>query len=194
MAYRKTEKVLAELEAVRTSIIASAIDVIRKSGHEGLTMDGVKARAKCSVGALYSRFPDLAELNAAVTTQLLNRDVEAIRALPAGDPIQTLAGALLVFYSRLENPNLLRMLMAQPAYRLALRAEVERLIRAAGIDGTAKERAMAAAAALGAIAGLVDVADGSKTRAPAAILLALRAVGIGEAAARKAVDRRYSMA
>jgi len=195
MAYRKTEKVLAELEAVRTAIVASAIDVIRKAGLAGLTMEAVKARAGCSVGSLYNRFPDLTELTAAITTQLLARDLEAMRAAVAAskDSVAALASALSVFYARLESPNLLRMLLDQPAYRLGLRGEVETLLRLIG-GSTPKDRAMTAAATLGAIAGLVDVLDGSENKAPAALLLALRTAGIGEAAARKAVERRYSMA
>lgn len=177
MAYRKTEKVLADLEAVRNGLIASAIDVIRKSGRDGLTMDAVRARAGCSVGALYNRFPDLGELLAAVTAQLLGRDVEAMRA--AG----SLAGALAVLHARLECPNLLRLLMEQPAYRLGLRAEIETLIG----GRASKARTLAAAGAIGAITGLADVDDGSENNAPAALLLALRAIGLTDAAANKAV-------
>jgi AcrR family transcriptional regulator len=183
MAYRKTEKVLADLEAVRNGIIASAIDVIRKSGRDGLTMDAVKARAGCSVGALYNRFPDLTELLAAITAQLLARDTQAMRT--AG----TLAGALAVLHARLECPNLLRLLMEQPGYRLGIRAELETLIG----GRASKARSMAAAGAMGALAGLADVNDGSENNAPEALLLALRAIGMTDAAARKAVDRRQAV-
>lgn len=173
MAYRKTEKVLADLEAVRNGLIACAIDEIRKSGREGMTMEAVKDRAGCSVGALYNRFPDLGELLAAVTAQLLDRDIKAMRA--AG----TLAGALAVLHARLSSPRLLRFLMDQPAYRLGLRAELEMLIG----GRASKARTMAAAGAIGVIVGLADVDDGARAGAPAAVLLALRAIGMTEDAA-----------
>jgi len=66
MAYRKTEKVLANLEARRNSILASAIDVIARSGMDGLTTDAVAARAGIAAGLMYKYFPDKTELVAAV--------------------------------------------------------------------------------------------------------------------------------
>ncbi len=187
MVYRKTEKVLAGLEAVRNAIVASAIDIIRKSGPAALTMEAVKDRAQCSTGALYSRFGDLDELMAVVTSTMLERDVATIRALPSRDHVRALAGAVLVLYARLQAPNLLRALVDQPAYRLGVRAELERLIKAAGVEATPKDRSIAAAGALGAIAGLIDVCDGSASRAPAVLLFVLRGIGLSEIAARKAV-------
>jgi AcrR family transcriptional regulator len=78
MAYRKTEKVLANLEARRNSILASAIDVIAKSGMEGLTTDAVAARAGVAAGLMYNYFPDKTELVAAVFAKLLARVAEAL--------------------------------------------------------------------------------------------------------------------
>ena len=96
MAYRKTEKVLANLEARRNSILASAIDVIARSGMEGLTTDAVAERAGVATGLMYKYFPDKAELIAAVVAHLLARDVAAIRdaAQAEKDPLHALAAAM----------------------------------------------------------------------------------------------------
>ncbi len=186
MAYRKTEKVLAELEAVRNAIVASAIDIIRKSGLSGLTMDAVKDRAQCSTGTLYNRFGDLDELVAAVTMTMLERDLKAMRA-PAPNARQGLASALTVLYARLKAPRLLRALVDQPAYRLGIRLQLEEMIATAGINLDPEGREIAAAGALGAIAGMIDVCDGSTRDAPATLLFVLRGIGLSEVTARKAV-------
>jgi len=98
VAYRKTEKVLAQLEAKRNSIIASAIDVIGKSGMDGLTTDAVAERAGISNGLIYNYFPDKTELLAAVVAKCLERDLAAMKeASITGD----LPGAISALASRL---------------------------------------------------------------------------------------------
>src|SRR5258707_14208662 len=97
MAYRKTEKVLASMEARRNSILASAIDVITKSGMEGLTTDAVAERAGIAAGLTYSYFADKDELIAAVIAHLLARDVAAMKGaagIEKDDPLQALAAAM----------------------------------------------------------------------------------------------------
>jgi AcrR family transcriptional regulator len=79
MAYRKTEKVLAQLEAKRNSLIAAAIDVIEKHGLDGLTTDLVADRAGVAAGLLYRYFPDKTELLAAAVAQCLERDLTAMK-------------------------------------------------------------------------------------------------------------------
>src|SRR5258705_10485654 len=106
MAYRKTEKVLASLEARRNSILASAIDVIARSGMEGLTTDAVAARAGIAAGLMYKYFPDKTELIATVTAQLLARDIAAMRKAAAAekDPVPALAAAIVGVFNPLTHP------------------------------------------------------------------------------------------
>lgn len=195
MAYRKTEKVLAQLEAKRNSFIASAIDVIAKSGMEGLTTDAVAARAGVADGLLYSYFPDKTELLAAVVAHVLARDLAAIReaAIAEREPTQALAAAIAVFYGRMESPRVVRAMADQPAYLLPIRAELERLLKPATAGLAPKARALAAGQALGAIFGAYGVSDGSKNNAPATVLFVLRGIGLSDAAARKIVERRYPL-
>ena len=195
MAYRKTEKVLANLEARRNSILASAIDVIAKSGMEGLTTDAVAARAAVAVGLIYKYYPDKTELIAAVFAHLLARDLAAMRdaAIVEKTPLPALAAAIAVFFARLDNAHLVRAMASAPVYQLGVRVELERLIRATDMDLTPKARTLAAAGALGALYGFFAVSDGSKNRAPAAILFALRGIGVSDAVARKVVARMYGL-
>jgi AcrR family transcriptional regulator len=190
MAYRKTEKVLAALEARRSSILASAIDVIAKSGMESLTTDAVASRAAIGVGLIYKYYPDKTELVAAVVAHLLARDLAAMRSAADGekDALQALAAAIAAFFARLDNAHLVRAMTGAPVYQLGIRVELERLIRATNLDLTAKGRTLAAAGALGALYGFFGVSDGSKNRAPAAVLFALRGIGVSGAVARKVLD------
>src|SRR6267154_4745113 len=104
MVYRKTEKVLAQLEARRNSIVASAIDVIAKSGMEGCTTDLVAKRADIANGLMYHYFPDKTELLAAVTAHVLARDIVAMQEawMVERSPLAMLATALMVFFDRME--------------------------------------------------------------------------------------------
>ena len=196
MAYRKTEKVLANLEARRNSILASAIDVIARSGMEGLTTDAVAERAGVATGLMYKYFPDKAELIAAVVAHLLARDLAAMKAWTdtKKDPLQALATAIAIFFGRMDNAHLVRALSGAPVYQLGIRGELERLIRAAGLDLAPKARTLAAAGVLGALYGFFGVSDGSKNRVPAAVLFALRGIGVSDAVARKTVARMYGQA
>ena len=193
MAYRKTEKVLANKEARRNSILASAVDVIAKSGMEGLTTDAVANRAGVATGAMYWYFADKTELIAAVFAHLLARELAAMHEAASVEkaPLPALAAAIAVFFARLDNAHLVRAMANAPVYQLGVRTELERLIRATDLDLTPKARTLAAAGALGALYGFFGVSDGSKNRAPAAVLFALRGIGVSDAVARKTVARMY---
>src|SRR5258706_14963223 len=132
MAYRKTEKVLANLEARRNSILASAIDVIARSGMDGLTTDAVAARAGIAAGLMYKYFPDKTELVAAVFAKLLARDLAAMRdrANEEKDPLRALAAVIAVFYGIAQSP-LARACGANPIYCKGIEDELYGLIRAA---------------------------------------------------------------
>src|SRR5258707_3356476 len=187
MAYRKTEKVLANLEARRNSILASAIDVIAKSGMEGLTTDAIAERAGIAAGLTYSYFADKDELIAAVIAHLLARDVAAMKGA-AGiekDPLQALAAAMAVFFGRMDNAHLVRAMAGAPVYQLGIRGELERLIRGADLDLAPKARTLAAAGAVAALYGFFGVSVTPKNSAPAALLFGLRGIGVSNRMARE---------
>lgn len=137
MVYRKTEKVLAHLEARRAGIIAAAIDVIAKSGMEGLTTDAVADRAAIGVGLIYKYFPDKTELVAAVVAQLLARDLAAIReAIGTRKRAEALDTGIRTYINRVvSNYALVIQIATAPAYRDGIKREFRALIQSAGISG-----------------------------------------------------------
>lgn len=197
MAYRKTENVLAGMEAKRLAIIAAAIDVISKVGMSGVTTPAVAQRAGIASGLIYTYFPDKAELVAAIVAFRLARDVAVMREATTGEPagLPALAAALAVFYESNmgERPRVVRAMSEAPAYRLGMRDEFKRLMRPAIADLSPKDPQRAAAAALGALFGLLDVEATTRNSAPLAVLFVLRGLGVGDAAARRVIARRYSL-
>jgi AcrR family transcriptional regulator len=189
MVYRKTEKVLAGLEARRQSIIASAIDVLARSGMEGLTTDAVAARAGMATGMIYRFFPDKAEMVAAVFAKLLARDLEAIRAAAQGGPLPALADAIAVFYSIAQSP-VGRVCGDNPIYRKNIEDELYGLIDAT-VDLDKTGVMLAAQATVGALYGLADAQGHRSKLASTALLFALRGIGVSDGQARKTVARMY---
>ena len=195
MAYRKTEKVLAQIEARRNSIIASAIDVIAKAGMEGLTTDAVAARAGIANGLMYKYFPDKSELLATVFAKLLARDLETVRAAASDekDPLQAFATAMAVFYEMCQSP-LSSACGANPVYRKGIENEFYRLIYATGADLDKTDVKYAAKATMGALYGLAGAHGHHGKVASMAILFVLRGIGVSNATARKVVARMYGAA
>ena len=192
MAYTKTEKVLADIESRRTKIIATTIDIIARNGIDVVTTNLVAAEAGVSVGLLYKHFPDKNEMLAAIASQLLERDLAAMSEAAAAEKgsAAALVASLLVFYSRLQKPRLVKAMGEQPVYRTGMRNAFEKLIRAAQVLGTPKEITLAAAATLGALIAQSDVGGGPKKHAPEAVLFVLRGIGMQSAWSRQAVDKR----
>jgi AcrR family transcriptional regulator len=189
MAYHQTEKVLAQLSARRQTIIAASIDVIKKHGMAGFKLRAIADRGGFAIGLLYNEFPDMVELEAAVFAYLLERDLTEIRLAASREknPVQGFAAALAVLYTRLENVRLAHAVIGSPIYRSGVRQELERWLKPVAINLSAKERAMAAAGALGALYGMNDVGGTAKNGATTACLFALRGIGLSEAHARRAV-------
>lgn len=203
MAYRKTEKVLAQLEGRRQLIIASAIDIITKSGIEAVTTDKVAARAGIANGSVYFNFADRAEMDAAVFAHLLARDLSAIRKVAAAQdtPVGALAAAITTF-SDIAQGLLGRACEACPIYRKGIESELyslisnwdrQRLEGAGMVDPLGKTGIkLAAKATMGAIYGLAHTHGPRDKIASTALLFVLRGIGVSDAMARRAVSR-YSM-
>lgn len=198
MAYRRTELVLATREGWRTKIIAAAIDVIKRSGIENLKLPALVERGGFAKGLLYNYFPDIEELRAAVIAHLLDRDLTAMReAAESEKGLYALAAALTILFSRWGHTRLATAAIGSPIYREGVRTELARLIKEAPVFGdlTPKGRTIAAAGAMGALYGLHDVGEGvGRNRPQAAVLFALKGIGLGDAAAQRAAERRYSLA
>ncbi len=194
MAYRKTEKVLAQLQAKRELIVASAIDVICRSGDGNGLMELAAARAGVSVGSVYNNFADRYDLSAAVVAHVQARDLAEMKAAAEAEaaPLMALAFAIAAFYRQLENPQLVRTIAAAPAYRLAIRGELEKLLRAADLGTGPKDRALLAAALMGVLFGVFEADEaGTRNRAPTALLFVLRGIGLTDSQARKILARGW---
>ena len=138
MAYRKTEKVLAQLEAKRAGIIAAAIDVIAKVGMDGLTTDMVADRAGIASGLIYKYFADKTELMAAVVALLLARDLAAIREAIDGNRrgVKAVEIAIRTYTERaVSNYSVIGQIATQALYREGIKREFKSLLQAAGLSG-----------------------------------------------------------
>lgn len=187
MAYRKTEKVIAQLEARKSLIVAAAADVIAKGGIEALSTEAIAARAEIAVGAIYKYFPDKHEILAAVIAKAIERDVAALRAAAEaeGYPINAFASALAVLYSHMKEPLLVNAIASHPAYSAAVREELAKLIKGYAPDITPTTRKLLAAAAFGSLVGSFAMAGPGRWAGKAACTFALRGLGVPQAAAER---------
>lgn len=184
MAYRKTEKVLAQLEAKRNSIVAATMDVIARDGLDGLTSDAIAERAGVAVGLIYHYFADLPEVMAAVIQRMMERDRDALRTIEESNPIDALVAGIRLWNERvLENYRLMEVIARRPQYREAIRAEFAKLVKATGLSDSP---AVAAASLYGAILEVGATWRPSQERELLAGLL--RLVGVAPAKAREKVN------
>lgn len=193
MAYRKTEKVQAQLEAKRSLIVACAVDVVAKSG-DGALVEATAARAGVSAGLLYRYFADRDELFAAVVAYVQARDIAEMRqsAEIETTPLTALAFAVAALYRQFDSAHMVRTMAAAPSYRLAIRAELERLMRLADLGTGPKDRALIAAAVMGVLFGIFEADEaGTRNRAPTALLFVLRGIGLSDNQARKILARGW---
>jgi AcrR family transcriptional regulator len=176
--YDRTEQIEAASAARRTMMFAAAIAVIKRYGMEALGVDTIAERGKFSVGVIYKEFPDIDELRAAVIGHLLARDLAAMRgaAEVENNPHVALVAALTALFNQFDNTRITTAAIGSPIYREGIRAELERLLKAA-TNLPPKARATAAAGAMGALYGLHDVGDATRNRASAAVLFALNGIG-----------------
>src|SRR5262245_48810928 len=208
MAYRRTENVARRLAARRAAILAAAAAAAAEGGMAAVQIAPVAERAGIAAGTVYRYFPSKAELVAALVAALCEREIAAIEraARAAPGPLSALAAAITPFAARaLAEPRLAFALIAEPvepdldlartAYRRALAAQFERLVRNA-IDGghlPEQDVALAAATLAGALgAGVVGAfapvapanAAAARTRVQAPAPLAPRRPGVVDARAR----------
>lgn len=142
MAYRKTEKVLAEITGRRDVIVASAIDIISKLGVDALTTAEISKRADLSVGLIYKHFPDVTELHAFIFAQLLARDLYTITS---GGTLER--GIRTWARERAGDARITAALARDQAYRTGIRKELARMIKTAGGESPS----LAAAVVCGAV-------------------------------------------
>jgi AcrR family transcriptional regulator len=206
--YRQTENVVRKLAARHDAILSAARAIAAESGMAAVQIAPVAERAGVAAGTVYRYFPAKTDLVAALVTQLAEQEVTAIEtaAKAAPGPLSALSAAVTSFAARaLAVRRLAFALIAEPvepeidraraAYRQALAAAFERLIRNALQGGHLPDQnaALAASALIGALVeGLVGPLapaagdDPGKTRAQVQLLalFVLRALGVVDARAR----------
>ena len=116
MAYRRTPRIQARLEAQRASLIAAAADILAESGYAGCSITAVTARAGVASGSVYTHFRSKAELAAEVFRTIVTREVAAVReAAATGPAIDRLAAVIDTFAGRaLKSPRRAYALLAEP--------------------------------------------------------------------------------
>jgi len=208
MPYRRTENVTRRLAGRQEAIVEAAHALAAEGGMATVQIAPVAARAGIAAGTVYRYFPSKTELVGAVMRAVSERELAAMRAAAdrAPGPLSALAAALTSFAARaLQRRRLAWAAIAEPvdadidalrlAYRQALAAEIEQRLAACARAGHLPEQdvRVSAAALVGAlIEGLLgplapDAAmntGAARAAVQALTLLALRAVGIGDARAR----------
>lgn len=187
MAYRKTEKVLAHLDAQRDAILDAAESLIAKYGLGALNMADAASRAGMAAGSVYKYFPDKREVFAALVARALARDVMAMRAAAAGEryPLNALARAIAVFYHGLGEPRLFRAIASEVGYRAGVRSELARLLRLARDDLPPNQIRILAASAFGIICEVFDAFGPSRVGRKGAVETVLRSLGVSITAAER---------
>jgi AcrR family transcriptional regulator len=207
MPYRQTENVARKLAARHGAILAAARAAAAEGGMAAVQMAPVAERAGVAAGTVYRYFPSKADLVAALVSALARDETAALTAAAnaAPGPLSALAAAITAFAVRaLARRRLAFALIAEPiepdvdrarsAYRRALVATFEGLIRKALVgghlpeqDATLSASALVGALVEGLIGQLAPVADDpgkARAQVQALTLFALRALGVVDARAR----------
>lgn len=207
MAYRRTERVLERLAGRREDILRAACETAAEHGLAAVQIVAVAERAGIAAGTVYRYFPTKADLVAALLKAIAEQEAGAIRSAvnAAPGPLSALAAAIVTFATRtMRRPGPVNVLLTEPVEReldglrldcrRALVGEFEAAMRAAIAGGhlPTQETGIGAAAVFGLLVECATDPLASDRAGPAAYrqaaqeaaLLALRALGVGEARAR----------
>ena len=208
MPYRRTENVVRRLAARERAIVDAASRLAAEGGMAAVQVAAVAARADIAAGTVYRYFPSKNDLVATLITEVGDRELAAMRtaADAAPGPLSALAAGIATFAARaLAERRLAWAVIGEPVdaevdrlrldFRQSLAAELKRRIEAAAARGLLPDQdgRVAAPAIVGALMeGLLGPlapahgGDGASAReaVQAVTLLALRALGMGDARAR----------
>lgn len=183
MAYRRTPRVQARLDAQREALVTAAQDVLADGGYAACTVAAVAARAGMAAGSVYAHFANKAELLGDVFRVAVSREVAAVRsaAEQAGGGSERVAAVVETFAARaLKQPLRAYALLAEPVdpvfdalrleFRLAYRDVLADAVRSGIRSGElpAQNADAVAAALVGAIGeSLVGPLTAARRREPA---------------------------
>ncbi|MGI8332152.1 TetR/AcrR family transcriptional regulator [Actinomadura scrupuli] len=196
MAYRRTERVTARLNASRARILSAALEIVAEHGYAGCSVAAVADRAGVATGSVYRHFPGKADLVAEVFRTASQREVDAVvrAGLLEGTAGERIASAIETFAGRaLRSPRMAYALLAEPvdlavdAERLVFRREYARVfatfVRSGVESGELPEQdpELSATALVGAIGealvGPLSAGAATPQTIPDLILFAQRALG-----------------
>lgn len=137
MAYRRTQRVQARLDATREQLVASTLRLLGTGGWAAVTVSAVAADAGVATGTVYRHVPNKDALCVEAFRRAAGRELgqvlAALRA-PGDEPLDRLEAGLRTFARRaLQRPRLAHALLSEPA---GAAVEAERLAhRASHRDG-----------------------------------------------------------
>ncbi|MDV7242838.1 MULTISPECIES: TetR/AcrR family transcriptional regulator [Rhodococcus] len=200
MAYRRTPAVQERLDALRTTLIDSALGLIARHGYAGCSISAVAAEAGVGTGTVYRHFANKGELFAEVFRIVCSREVSA--AVQAGNSAQSTEGRYVAAVSAsvhtfaeraLRAPTLAYALLVEPvdpqvdterllfreSFRDALAVAIAAAVEAGEIPD--QDASVTAACIVGAIgeALILPLARGAGDSAiiPALLTFTLRSLG-----------------
>lgn len=145
MAYRRTPRIQARLDAQRSAVLIAAADILARSGYAGCTIAAVAAEAGIASGTVYQHFTGKSELLAELFRTVVVREVEAVReAGRTGTAAERVTAVIETFAGRaLKEPRRAYALLAEPvdpavdALRLEFREAFRDVFAGAVSDGIA---------------------------------------------------------
>ena len=205
MPYRRTANVERRLAARHAAIIAAARQAASEGGMAAVQIVPVAQRAGIAAGTVYRYFPGKADLVAALLAEIADREIGALRraADVAPGPLSALSAAIMTFGTRaLRNRRLSFAAIAEPVeaeldaarlgFRKALAAEFSSRITVAVAGGhlPVQNATLAGMALVGLLIEPLlgplaqDAAGRERELVQSLTLIALRALGVGDARAR----------
>src|SRR3954452_13390256 len=195
MAYRRTPRVQARLDAQRAARVDAAALILGEDGYAGCSITAVAARAGVASGTVYTHFRSKADLAAEVFRSIATREVEAVRAAARqGTAVERTVAVIETFAGRaLKSPRRAYALLAEPvdpavdelrlAFRRAFRDVIADAIDRGITDGELppQDASVVAAALVGAVGealiGPLVTGGPDPDTVPTLIQFATRAVG-----------------
>jgi AcrR family transcriptional regulator len=195
MAYRRTPRVQARLDAQRDSLVAAAAALLAEHGYAGCTVAAVAGRAGVASGTVYKYFAGKSELIAEVFRSIVTHEVEVVQAAASSGSAAECTTAVLETFARraLKSPRRAYVLLVEPvdpvldelrlefrhAFRDVITDAIERGVRSGELP---PQNASVVAAALVGAAGealIGPLATGAEDpdTIPTLIQFTLRAIG-----------------
>lgn len=119
MAYRRTERIQARLDATREQLVASTLYLLGAGGWAAVTVNAVAADAGVATGTVYRHVPTKDALCLEAFRRAAGRELDQVRAAlhaPDEEPLDRLESGLRIFAGRaLQRPRLAYALLSEPA-------------------------------------------------------------------------------